>query len=312
MQGTAHDNTQHIPVLRDEAIAALNLHNKSVVVDATYGRGGHTRAILSHLGSRAKMLVIDRDPSAITTATQEWKSDERVDIVHAPFSNLLSILQQRDLVGRVTGLLFDFGVSSPQLDDPARGFSFSHDGPLDMRMDPSHNISASEWLEQVDEGELVRVLRKFGEERFARRVAARIKERGRIATTGELAKIVADAVPGREPGKHPATRTFQAIRIAVNKELDEIEAALPQALEVLANGGRLVVISFHSLEDRIVKRFLREQSKGDPYPPDLPVTQDMLQPRVRLVGKAVRAGELELSKNRRSRSAVMRVAEKIG
>jgi len=258
------------------------------------------------------MLVIDRDPAAIEAATEEWSVDQRVDIVHAPFSDLQSILQQRNLCGRVTGLLFDFGVSSPQLDDPSRGFSFSHDGPLDMRMDPSQNISAADWLEQVDEKELVYVLRKFGEERFARRVAGRIKESGRIETTGELAKLVADAIPGREPGKHPATRTFQAIRIAVNKELEEIESVLPQALEVLADGGRLVVISFHSLEDRIVKRFLREQSKGDPYPPDLPVTQDMLQPRVKLVGKAIRAGEAELKNNRRARSAVMRVAEKIG
>jgi len=312
MQGATNENANHIPVLRDEVIAALKLHQDSVVVDATFGRGGHSRAILSHLGSGAKMLVIDRDPAAIEVATEEWSVDQRVDIVHAPFSDLQSILQQRNLCGRVTGLLFDFGVSSPQLDDPSRGFSFSHDGPLDMRMDPSQNISAADWLEQVDEKELVYVLRKFGEERFARRVAGRIKESGRIETTGELAKLVADAIPGREPGKHPATRTFQAIRIAVNKELEEIESVLPQALEVLADGGRLVVISFHSLEDRIVKRFLREQSKGDPYPPDLPVTQDMLQPRVKLVGKAIRAGEAELKNNRRARSAVMRVAEKIG
>ena len=311
MQGMAQDNDLHKPVLRDEVIAALNLDHRSVVVDATFGRGGHTRSILSQIGDQGRMLVIDRDPEAIATAQREWSEDERVEIVHAPFSELQSILQQRDLQGRVTGILFDLGVSSPQLDDAMRGFSFSHDGPLDMRMDPTSSIGASDWLELVDEQELTTVLRKFGEERFARKVARRIKSQGRIETTSELASLVSEAIPTREKGKHPATRTFQAIRIAVNQELIEIESVLPQALEALSNGGRLVVISFHSLEDRIVKRFLREQSKGDPFPPDLPVTQSMLSPKVKLIGKPIRAGELEVNKNRRARSAVMRVAEKL-
>ena len=306
------ETAEHIPVLRDEVLDALNIEKDSLIVDATYGRGGHTRAIMSHLGEQGRMVVIDRDPGAISKAKQEWSADERIEIVHAPFSQLRQILSGRNLIGRVTGLLFDFGVSSPQLDNAERGFSFSHDGPLDMRMDPTTGLSAAEWLEQVDEKELVHVLKHFGEERFARKVASRIKQHGNLKTTGELAALVADTVKTREPGKHPATRTFQAIRIAVNEELAEIESVLPQAVDCLCTGGRLVIISFHSLEDRLVKRFLREQSKGDPYPPDLPVTEDMLHPVLKLIGKPVRAGDLELDANRRARSAVMRVAEKLG
>ncbi len=307
------DNSrEHHPVLRCEALAALNIHQDSLVVDATYGRGGHSRAIISRLGNNGRLVVIDRDPSAVQQAALEWSTDERVEIVQAPFSQLKTILEGRELTGRVTGLLFDFGVSSPQLDNPMRGFSFSHDGPLDMRMDPGQGLSAAQWLEQVDEKELVSVLRRFGEERFARKVANRIKERGLIESTGELAALVAEAIPTREIGKHPATRTFQAIRIAVNQELDEIESALPQAVEVLATGGRLVIISFHSLEDRLVKRFLRKRSKGDPYPSDMPVTNDMLHPEIKLIGKMIRAGKEEVARNRRARSAVMRVAEKLG
>ncbi len=305
-------NPEHSPVLMNEVVAGLNIQPDGLVVDATYGRGGHTRAIVSKLGDNGRILVIDRDPSAIAQATSEWSSDQRVEVVHAPFSQLTPILERRDLQGRVTGLLFDFGVSSPQLDNADRGFSFSKDGPLDMRMDPSQGLTAAQWLQQVEEHELVTVLRKFGEERFARKVANRIKQRGLIESTGELAALVAEAIPSREIGKHPATRTFQAIRIALNGELDEIESVLPQAVDALATGGRLVVISFHSLEDRLVKRFLRKQSKGDPYPPDLPVTQDMLHPEIRLVGKMIRAGTEELEQNRRARSAVMRIAEKLG
>lgn len=305
------ESDRHIPVLHREVIAALNLIERSVVVDATFGRGGHTRSIMSQLGDAGRMLVIDRDPEAVASARQEWSADQRIDIVQAPFSRLKAILEDHDLYGRVTGILFDLGVSSPQLDDSARGFGFSHDGPLDMRMDPDSGISAADWLEQVEERELVRVLKTLGEERFARRVASRIKAHGRFQTTTELAAVVASAVATREPGKHPATRTFQAIRIAINRELEEIESALPQALDALAEGGRLVVISFHSLEDRLVKRFIRDQSRGDPYPPDMPVRHDMLNPRLKPVGKPVRAGAEELRANRRARSAVMRVAEKV-
>ncbi|MGB5708625.1 MAG: 16S rRNA (cytosine(1402)-N(4))-methyltransferase RsmH [Arenicellales bacterium] len=311
MTGLSDDRVAHVPVLKDEVLAALNLHEDSLVVDATYGRGGHTRAIMSRLGNGGRLLVIDRDPSAINQARKEWSEDARVEIVHAQFSELSKLLDQRHVNGRVTGMLFDFGVSSPQLDDPERGFSFSYDGPLDMRMNPSQGLSAAEWLEQISEAELTNVLRKFGEERFARRIARAIKQHGAIASTGELARLISQAAPATEKGKHPATRTFQAIRIAVNEELDQIKLVLPQASKALATGGRLVIISFHSLEDRLVKRFLRDQSKGDPFPPDLPVTHDMLKPEIKLIGKAIRAGADEIEKNRRARSAVLRVAEKI-
>ncbi len=307
----AEERDGHVPVLREEVVAALNIARDSVVVDATYGRGGHTRAIMARLGEGGRMVVIDRDPEAVARAREEWSADQRIDIVQAPFSRLRAILEDYDLCGHVTGILFDLGVSSPQLDDASRGFSFSHDGPLDMRMNPASGIGAADWLEQVEEADLVRVLKTLGEERFARRVAASIKAHGRFDTTGELARVVAGAVPTREPGKHPATRTFQAIRMAVNRELEEIESVLPQALDALAQGGRLVVISFHSLEDRLVKRFIRDQSRGDPYPPDLPVRHDMLNPRLRPVGKATRASGDELHANRRARSAVLRVAEKV-
>ncbi len=311
MTGLSDDRVAHVPVLKDEVLAALNLHDDSLVVDATYGRGGHTRAIMSRLGNGGRILVIDRDPTAINQARQEWSEDARVEIVHAQFSELSKLLEQRHVNGRVTGMLFDFGVSSPQLDDSERGFSFSHDGPLDMRMNPDQGLSAAEWLEQISEAELTNVLRKFGEERFARRIARAIKQHGAVASTGELARLISQAAPATEKGKHPATRTFQAIRIAVNEELDQIKLVLPQASKALATGGRLVIISFHSLEDRLVKRFLRDQSKGDPFPPDLPVTHDMLKPQLKLIGKAIRAGAEEIEKNRRARSAVLRVAEKI-
>ncbi|MEA3291421.1 MAG: 16S rRNA (cytosine(1402)-N(4))-methyltransferase RsmH [Pseudomonadota bacterium] len=305
---------QHTPVLEGEVLEALQVSSEGVYVDATFGRGGHARAILSRLGEKGRLLVIDRDPAAVAAAQQMLGGDPRVNVVHAPFSSLTAVLARHDIEGRVTGMIFDFGVSSPQLEDGSRGFSFMVDGPLDMRMDTSRGESAAEWLARVDEGELMSILRRFGEERFARRIARAVAEyraERRIETTAQLASIIAAAVPTREPGKHPATRSFQAIRIAVNEELREIEQALPQAVEALAAGGRLVVISFHSLEDRIVKRFLRDLAKGDPFPPDLPVPASALRPRLRLVGKPVRAGATEVEYNRRARSAVMRVAEKI-
>ena len=305
----------HIPVLQEQVIRALNLTGQDFVVDATFGRGGHSRSIMEKLSEHARLIVIDRDESAIETATKEWGSDNRVDIVHAPFSKLREILAEKGLLGSVTAILFDFGVSSPQLDDPGRGFSFLNDGPLDMRMDRSRGITAETWLNQVEEAELVSVLKRFGEERFAKRIARSIKtvltERP-IRSTGQLAEIIEKAVPKKEIGKHPATRSFQAIRIAVNDELGEIESALDQVVEALAPGGRVVIISFHSLEDRMVKRFFKQQAKGDPYPADLPITQDMLRPNLKLVGKPMKADDSELDANRRARSAVMRVAEKVG
>jgi 16S rRNA (cytosine1402-N4)-methyltransferase len=284
------------------------------VVDATYGRGGHAGAILEKLSPAGRLIVIDRDSDAIAHARTQWGDHHNVEIVHAPFSRLKSILEQRNLWGNVNAILFDFGVSSPQLDQGDRGFSFSSDGPLDMRMDRAQSTTAASLIRDIEEKELVRILKIYGEERFARRIASRIKMvllEQPIETTAELANIVSEAVPFREKSKHPATRTFQAIRIAVNNELQEIEQVLPVALDALAVGGRIVVISFHSLEDRIVKRFFRSESRGDHFPLDLPVTADMMQPRLQLIGKQVRAGQDEVESNSRSRSAVMRAARKV-
>ena len=302
----------HIPVLKDAVVNALQIDADDLVVDATYGRGGHAQAILARLGNGGRLLAIDRDPAAIARARADLGDDSRVEIIHAPFSRLGEILEDRGLGGRVAGMLFDFGVSSPQLNEAERGFSFAATGPLDMRMDPESGCAAAQWLEAIDERELTDVLRRFGEERFARRIARAIKQAQQpIATTTELAHLVAAASPTREPGKHPATRTFQAIRIAVNDELGEVRKVLPQALAGLAPGGRLVMISFHSLEDRLVKRFFREQAKGDPYPPDMPITESMKTPTLKLVGKPHRPEAGEVAENRRARSAVMRVAEKL-
>lgn len=310
-------NSQHIPVLQDRAVEALNLTANDLVVDATYGGGGHAWAILAKLGTHGRLLVIDRDLNAIARAQQNLGDDARVEIIHARFSQLRQILEERALRGQVAGILFDFGVSSQQLDTPQRGFSFNSTGPLDMRMDQSCGLTAAQWLAQVKEQELSNTLREFGEERFARRIARAIKQALKSSpqqqplSTTELAKLVVAASPTRESGKHPATRTFQAIRIAVNDELGEIHKVLPHALACLAPRGRLVVLSFHSLEDRLVKRFFREQARGDPYPPKLPITEDMKNPTLTLVGKPLRASVEEISCNRRARSVVMRVAEKI-
>ncbi len=307
-------STPHIPVLLNEALQALNLAQGKLVVDATYGRGGHAQAIFRQLSPDAQLIVIDRDSAAIEQAQVTWGSERRVEAVHAPFSRLSEIIAGRNLVGKVDGILFDLGVSSPQLDQAERGFGFSRDGPLDMRMDQTRGVTAQAWIRHVDEKELARVLRVYGEERFARRISRTIKkalEEKEIRSTGELTRLISAAIPTREKGKHPATRSFQAIRIAVNDELQEIDAVLPQALEVLSQGGRMVFISFHSLEDRIVKRYFKTQSRGDPYPRDLPVTHDMLKPRLRLIGKAVMPSEQEVARNPRARSAVMRVAQKV-
>ena len=304
----------HISVLLDEAVASLAIAPGDTVVDATYGRGGHAARIVELIGEKGRLLVMDRDPEAVAHARERFGDCPRVEVVHAAFSGIGDVLESRGLDGRVDAILFDLGVSSPQLDRAERGFSFNRDGPLDMRMDPASGIPASDWLAQTEEQEIVRVLKVYGEERFARRIARRIKQalaEDGVPTTARLVSLVKEAVPVVDRHKHPATRTFQAIRIAVNQELREIELALPAALDALAPGGRMVVISFHSLEDRIVKRFFRDQAKGDPYPSDLPVTADMLNPRLTLVGKPVRPGEKELDANPRARSAVMRVARKV-
>jgi 16S rRNA (cytosine1402-N4)-methyltransferase len=293
--------------------AALAIKPDGVYVDATFGRGGHSRDILAALGPDGRLVAVDRDPQAVAAGQAEFGGDARFSISKRPFSMLEAHVKELKLQGRVDGLVLDLGVSSPQLEDSARGFSFTRSGPLDMRMDPDTGISARDWLSTAEEPELRQVIRTLGEERFAGRIARAItlaRKETPIETTEQLAGIVAAAVPGHEPGKHPATRTFQAIRMYLNRELEELEAVLPQAERVLAPGGRLVVISFHSLEDRIVKRFMRSEARGDDFPPDLPVPAAALRPRLRLVGKARRPDAREVGANPRARSAVMRVAER--
>ncbi len=292
----------------------LAVHPDGLYVDATFGRGGHTGAILERLGPEGRVFALDRDPAAIAHAREAFAGESRLSVVQAAFSRLAECAREWGVFGRIDGVLLDLGVSSPQLDDPDRGFSFLRDGPLDMRMDPTQGESAAHWLARASVDEIVRVLRQYGEERFARRIARAIDAARReapIETTARLAEVVAAAVPSREPGRHPATRTFQALRIQVNGELQELAAALPQALEVLAPRGRLVVISFHSLEDRLVKRFLQQEARGDRFPPDLAVPASALSPTVRLLGKAVRPSTREVAENPRARSAVLRGAERL-
>lgn len=299
----------HQPVLLAEALAGLNIRPEGRYVDGTLGRGGHARAILGQLGAAGRLLALDRDPAA----SGALDADPRFTFIRRPFSRLAETLAERGWIGQVDGVLLDLGVSSPQLDDAQRGFSFSRNGPLDMRMDPSAGLSAAAWLAQVSEAGLAQTLRDFGEERFHRRVARAIiaaREQAPIATTGRLAQIVAAAVPTREPGQHPATRTFQAIRIAVNDELGELRAVLPQIVAALGPGGRLAVISFHSLEDRVVKQFMREQARGRELPLDLPVTGAPEGITLRLIGRAVRPGPAETATNPRARSAILRIAER--
>lgn len=308
---TVAQDSGHASVLLDEAISALNIRPDGIYMDATFGRGGHSREILARLGPSGRLLALDRDPQAVAVA-QAW-ADSRFIIAHAPFSRLAEEARARNL-NAVDGVLFDLGVSSPQIDTPERGFSFRYDAPLDMRMDTSRGQSAAEWLSMVPEDELARVVRDYGEERFARSVAKAIvaaRADQPITTTGRLAQIVAGAVRTRERGQDPATRTFQAVRIYVNRELDEIAEALPQAVDLLRPGGRLAVISFHSLEDRLVKRFMRSEAQGEVLPREIPLTAGEIAPgRLRLVGRSVKASAAEVARNPRARSAVLRVAER--
>ena len=303
----------HVPVLLEEALQALQMKEDGVYVDATYGRGGHAREILKRLGEQGRLLVFDRDPLACEDARRKLGADARVKINQGPFSMLGRTIDSQGLAGKINGILFDLGVSSPQLDDSRRGFSFRAEGPLDMRMDPGVGESAAAWIHRAEENELARVIREYGEERFAKRIArAIVRERSiePIVTTRRLAEIIARSVPTREKSKDPATRTFQAIRICINRELEEIREALPQSVRLLAAGGRLAVISFHSLEDRTVKRFMRAEVKGEELPPELPVRHDYFHPRLKIIGKAMRAGGPESCRNPRARSAVLRVAER--
>jgi 16S rRNA (cytosine1402-N4)-methyltransferase len=304
----------HRPVFLAEALTALAVRPSGCYADATFGRGGHAGALLAALGPAGRLLALDRDPEARQWAAARFGSDARLTFVQGAFSQLAESVSAHGLSGRLDGILFDLGVSSPQLDDPARGFSFNQDGPLDMRMDPTTGESATVWLNRVTETELARVLAEFGEERFHRRVTRAIiaaRQQTPITTTARLAHIIAKAIPTREPGKHPATRAFQAIRIAVNDELGELRAVLPQAVRMLAPGGRLVVISFHSLEDRVVKRFMREQARGRELPLDLPVTGVPEGRTLRLIGRQIRPDAAEIAANPRARSAVLRVAERL-
>jgi 16S rRNA (cytosine1402-N4)-methyltransferase len=301
---------EHAPVLLDAALEALAIRGDGYYVDATFGRGGHAGEILGRLDARGKLIAFDRDPDASAAAERLFAGDPRAQFVRAPFSKLAQHVTRAS----ADGILFDLGVSSLQLDRAARGFSFLRDGPLDMRMDPDSGESAADWLARAGEREIVIVISRFGEERHARRIARAIvaaRESAPVTTTGRLAGIIAACVPGREPGRHPATRTFQALRIHINDELGEIERALPQAVDALAPCGRLVVISFHSLEDRIVKRFLRAASREDPAWAGMPRIPPQAQPRLRLVGRATFADDAEIAANPRARSAVLRVAERL-
>nr|WP_041753995.1 MULTISPECIES: 16S rRNA (cytosine(1402)-N(4))-methyltransferase RsmH [Mycetohabitans] len=306
---------QHRTVLLDEAVDALITRADGIYVDGTFGRGGHSRAVLARLAPAARLIAFDKDPQAIEVA--RGIADPRLNVVHGSFAQLRDVLAARGGV-RVSGVLLDLGVSSPQIDDPARGFSFRHDGPLDMRMDPTRGESAAQWLAHVDERELIEVIRDYGEERFAVQIAkaivARRAESGRlgpIVRTRELAEIVARAVKTREKGQDPATRTFQAIRIHINQELAELPVVLETALESLEQGGRLVVISFHSLEDRIVKRFFQSHARAPAVDRRLPIrAADLPSPPLRILGR-VFAGEAEVAANPRARSAVMRIAERV-
>ncbi len=307
---------RHIAVLLDEAVEALAVRADGCYMDGTFGRGGHSRLILERLGPDGRLLGFDKDPLAIATGNVLAAEDGRFVVVQRSFADLGEEAAARGLVGKVDGLLLDLGVSSPQLDDAERGFSFLNDGPLDMRMNPDAGISAAQFIASASADEIARVFKEYGEERFAKRMARAVVERRELKPferTADLAQVLTDANPAWEKGKNPATRAFQGLRIHVNNELGDLERGLDAALETLAVGGRLVVISFHSLEDRIVKQFMKRQAKGeaDNLPRDLPIIPKAFEPRLKLLGKPIYAGEAELKANPRSRSAVMRVAEKL-
>lgn len=302
----------HVTVLLQEAVTALRVDPRGVYVDGTFGRGGHSRRILEALGPEGRLLAFDRDPRAIAAGAAI--QDKRFSLHHAPFSDMAEVLRQQG-IGLVDGVLLDIGVSSPQIDEAERGFSFRFDAPLDMRMDTSRGETAAEWLARADEQDIAEVIRDYGEERFAKQIAKKIvaaRSERPVATTRQLAALVAEAVRTREPGQDPATRSFQAIRIHINQELQELSLVLAQALALLKPGGRLAVISFHSLEDRLVKHFLRDQAEpAANVPKGLPLRADQLpRPTLRLVGKAAKASAAEVAANPRARSAVMRVAER--
>ena len=305
---------QHRPVLLDEAVDALNIQPDGKYLDGTFGRGGHSRAILARLSKEGCLLSLDRDPEAVAAGKEELGDDPRFSIVQGDFADMERFVREWGVEEGLDGILLDIGVSSPQLDNPERGFSFMEDGPLDMRMNPLQGVSAKEWLAEASERELTRVFREFGEERHARRIARSIvlaRQKQRLETTGQLARLIEETTGRREQNKHPATRCFQAIRIVINDELAQLARGLEEAIKLLRPGGRLVVISFHSLEDRLVKRTIREAARPGRVRRNIPQHPD-LEPVLRPIGRAIKASATELSVNPRARSAVMRVAEKLG
>lgn len=305
---------KHDTVLLDEAVAALAIQPDGIYVDGTYGRGGHSALLLQQLSANGRLIVIDKDPVAIAHARERYAHDARVFVWHGSFRDFPQAVLAAGVTDKINGLLLDLGVSSPQLDDAERGFSFMREGQLDMRMDTSQGLSAADWLNQASDTEIADVLWRYGEERFSRQIGreiVRIRQQTPLQTTTQLADLIASVIRKREPGKHPATRSFQAIRIKVNQELDDVEACLQHAVDALAPGGRLVVISFHSLEDRIVKHYLRDVSTPPNIPRGLPVMPKMIQPPMRLIGKAVRPSDAEVQDNVRSRSAIMRIGERV-
>lgn len=307
-------NSAHVPVLLGPVLEGLAIKQDGNYVDATFGRGGHSRAILERLNSEGQLIAIDRDPQAIQAAPTELTNDPRIEFVRSDFAELATCLETQGIGGQVDGLLFDLGVSSPQLDVATRGFSFLRDGPLDMRMDPDSGVSAADWLQSVEEANLRQVIYKYGEDRDAPRIARAIvnaRDNDKIRSTLQLAGIIAAVVPAHTRKKHPATKTFQAIRIFINDELGQIESALQQSIDVLRQGGRLCVISFHSLEDRIVKRFMRDASRESEQYRGMPDVPEEFRPRMQLIGKAISASAEEIADNVRARSARLRVAERV-
>lgn len=305
---------EHQPVLLDEVIEALNIDADGFYIDGTFGRGGHSRAILQRLSKNGRLLAFDKDPDAIASASTEFINDTRFTLIQGSFAMLKQQVEQHNMLGKVAGVLLDFGVSSPQLDNPQRGFSFRFDAPLDMRMDTSSGKPISEWLNNAKEKEIADVIYQYGEERASRRIARAIvlqREQQAIETTSQLATLIKTVLPTKKQDIHPATKTFQALRIFINNELLDIEAVLPQAVDVLAKQGRLVTISFHSLEDRIVKRFIRDESRPKDLPREIPIMPDATDLRLKTIGKKMKAKQREVENNPRARSAVVRVAERL-
>lgn len=306
---------QHVPVLLNEVIVNLVTSSRGIYIDATFGRGSHSQAILNRLDANGRLIAFDKDPDAVAYAKAHFSHDQRFSIIHASFAELKTHLQKHHLLEQINGILFDLGVSSPQLDNPQRGFSFMHEGELDMRMDTTSGQDAKTWLAEIDEKSLADILWQYGEEKFSRRIARAVVAARKIkpiTTTSQLAEIIMRATPKQKSqDKHPATRSFQAIRIAVNQELLELEQGLNQALDALTVGGRLAVISFHSLEDRIVKQFIKHHEKGQELPRGLPIKASAFRAKLRSIGKPIKPSLQEVNVNPRSRSAILRIAEKL-